>query len=406
MEFSTKQQAALSAVDRWLAAWRPNSSPVPQVFRLFGYAGSGKTTLARHFAAALNGRVLYAAYTGKAALVLQEKGCQGASTIHRLIYRPKDKSAARLHALQRELAGELDPTKQVELQKLIKKENENLSRPAFQLNTESEIVVSDLLVIDEVSMVGRQMGEDLLSFEKPILVLGDTAQLPPVADGGYFTNNAPDVMLDEIHRQASGSPVIELATQVRLGQGIDYGVYESDDHPPSRVIHKGILTPGDLSAFDQILVGRNATRKVVNDRIRREVLGRKSHLPEPGDKLVCLRNNHENGLLNGSLWDVLDCSDLDEDTIGLTVYDPTWKTTVNTVAHKHHFEGREKDMPWFMKREADEFDFGYALTVHKAQGSQWGNVCVVDESQVFRQDAARWLYTGVTRAAHSVTVVR
>jgi exodeoxyribonuclease-5 len=56
-------------------------------------------------------------------------------------------------------------------------------------------------------------------------------------------------------------------------------------------------------------------------------------------------------------------------------------------------------------RSYDEFDYGYVLTVHKAQGSQWDDVVLFDESGVFAESRQRWLYTGVTRAAQRLTVV-
>src|SRR5215467_15390637 len=89
--FSPHQDAALKAVAAWLKA-KPGRNNTPQVFRLFGYAGTGKTTLARHIAAGIDGKVLFAAFTGKAACVMRSKGCRGASTIHRLIYKPQEQS--------------------------------------------------------------------------------------------------------------------------------------------------------------------------------------------------------------------------------------------------------------------------------------------------------------------------
>ena len=400
MEWSPKQQRALDSVSRWI------ENPGSQVFKLFGYAGTGKTTLAKHFAEQSPGRTLFAAFTGKAALVLQEKGCYNASTIHRLIYIPKDKSASRLHDMQSELLESKDLDRQRELRKLIEEENENLKRPVFSLNFESEIRDSKLVIIDEVSMVGRRMAEDLLSFRIPILVLGDTAQLPPVADGGYFTKGEPDIMLDEIHRQAAGSPVIRMATKVREGGDLSIGTEYHEDHEPSHVVNKGDLNIHALASFDQILVGRNATRKTVNRMLRKETLNRESHLPEEGDKLVCLRNNNDLGLMNGSLWNVVRCSEISDDAIGLTIEDPSWGSRIDTIAHRHHFEDREGDLDHWEKRERNEFDFGYALTVHKVQGSQWDKVVLIDESTCFRQDARKWLYTGITRASKSITVIR
>jgi exodeoxyribonuclease-5 len=120
---------------------------------------------------------------------------------------------------------------------------------------------------------------------------------------------------------------------------------------------------------------------------------------------VCLRNDHNASLLNGSQWDTLECSPVDEDTMWLTVQDSENEANVTTVlAHRHVFEDRELS-PWEVK-EAQQFDFAYALTVHKAQGSQWPNVMIIDESGCFRQDSRKWLYTALTRASESVTVVQ
>lgn len=400
MDWSNEQQVALDSVAAWL------ERDQEQVFRLFGYAGTGKTTLARVFAEQCGGRVLFGCFTGKAALVLRQKGCPGASTVHRMIYTPKDKSRARLLELEEEwqeksVQQPLDQAGLDHLHYLIQEEKRTLRRPHFAVNPDSEAAEADLIVIDEVSMVGRQMGEDLLSFGRPVLVLGDPAQLPPVADGGYFTADEPDVMLTQIHRQAAGSPVIELATRVRRGEVLPLGTWGE-----SSVVERGSMAIAQAAGYDQILVGRNKTRRAVNRRIREEILGRKTHLPEPGDKLVCLRNDHEVGLLNGSQWVVHESAVVDSDTVGLSISESGDKDadTIMVDAHRAPFEDRE--IPFWDRGSAQEFDHGYALTTHKAQGSAWRRVLVVDESNCFREHARRWLYTAVTRASESVTVVK
>ena len=399
MDWSGAQLAALGAVERWL------NEQDKQVFRIFGYAGTGKTTLAREFAAGRGGKFLFGAFTGKAALVMKRRGCWGATTIHKMIYRPKEKSEQHLKELEAQFAACTDQDRRRELLAEIEMENENLKRPAFSLNLDSEVRTASCVVVDEVSMIGESMGRDLISFGVPLLVLGDPAQLPPVADGGYFTEAEPDVMLTEIHRQAEGSPIIRLASLVRSGRALPLGSHEGEGHEASLVLRRGTLTLKQLAEeFDQVLCGKNATRRSINARFR-EAAGRKSHLPEPGDRLVCLRNNGTLGLLNGSLWEVADSCILNEDRVGMSIVELDSESDVplDVEAHRHHFEGRE--IPYWQRREADEFDFGYALTVHKAQGSQWPRVCLVDESAAFRQHAARWLYTGITRAEDHVTVV-
>lgn len=412
MDFSPQQDAALSAVAEWLRAGNQ------QVFRLFGYAGTGKTTLAKHLASDVEGQVNFAAYTGKAALVLRERGCPNASTIHSLIYRPKDRSRVRLSQLEAALA-ELEPKegetaeqaklreeKALRLRIDIQAERRNLARPAFDLNVESQIAHSKLVVIDECSMVDARMGEDLLSFGRPILVLGDPAQLPPVASGGFFTEAEPDMMLTEIHRQARDNPIIALATAVREGRELEPGSYGE-----SRVIRKADIDRRQMAdkvlLAQQIIVGRNVTRNAINRRVR-EIRGFTNPLPQPEDKLVCLRNNHDLGLLNGSLWDVREVWEGDE-RLSLNLFSLEHGFLTVEAWAKPFTDGGARaldSIPWWERKEAEEFDYGYALTCHKAQGSQWNTVIVFDESAAFRSNARRWLYTAITRASDRIEIVQ
>lgn len=398
MDFSPQQQLAVDAVKAWL------EDPVSQVFRLFGYAGTGKTTLAKYLVADVS-PVHFAAYTGKAALVLRSKGCVPASTIHSLIYLPKEKSAARLRHLEREAETEQDADRKRELRKLAERERENLRQPAFTLNLESVIKDAALVVLDEVSMVDETMAGHLMSFGMPILALGDPAQLPPVKGTGWFTDAKPDIMLTEIHRQAKGNPIIELATLIREGRVPDHGVYGD-----SRVVPLGKTEPAELATFDQVLVGLNKTRDKVNRAIRK-VRGFTEHLPQPGDKLVCKRNDRETGLLNGSQWTVVGRQDIDEDQMILSIaaYGEENAYTFDVIAWKHPFEDRWDKLDHYLIREAQRFEYGYALTVHSAQGSQWENVCLIDEAAAFPWDKPQkqqWRYTGVTRAANRLTMIR
>jgi exodeoxyribonuclease V len=362
-QWSSEQSLALDKVGQWLKAGEP------QVFRLFGYAGVGKTTLARHVAEAANGETAFAAFTGKAALVMRSKGCGGASTIHALIYRASE--------------GEE-------------------GAPTFTLNHDGPASRAGLIVIDECSMVDAELGRDLLSFGKPILVLGDPAQLPPVKGGGFFTEAEPDVMLTEIHRQAENDPIIRLSQIVRCGGEIAYGEYGE-----SRVIRRSEIDAAAVLAADQVLVGVNRTRRMYNQRIR-ELLGLKEALPVAGDKLVCLRNDRVKGLINGGLWRVEALGGMRKDFVRMTVRadDEASGAQAKVAVLKQFFEGAEADLPYPVRRESDEFDYGYALTVHKAQGSQWDRVMLFDESRAFREHRARWLYTGLTRAARQLTLVR
>jgi ATP-dependent exoDNAse (exonuclease V) alpha subunit len=371
-QFSPQQDAALKAVSRWLKAGCAGR----QVFRLFGYAGTGKTTLAREFAAGVDGAVLFGAFTGKAAHVMHRKGCEGASTIHSMIYR----------------LDEDDPMRE---------------EPRFVLDHDSAVKDAALVIIDECSMVDEALGRDLLSFGTPILVLGDPAQLPPVKGAGFFTEAEPDVMLTEVHRQAAESPIINLATKVRQGGRLEVGEFGE-----ARVMTRADVTPDAVLAADQVLVGLNKTRHAYNARIR-TLKGIGAAVPTPGEKLVCLRNAKEKRLLNGSLWTVTEApapkkKDRRDGVTPLVVTpddDGVRERNVEVRVKNEFWDGREADLHWRDKKGTEEFTFGYALTVHKAQGSQWDDVIVFDEASTFREDAQRWRYTAITRAAERLTVV-
>ncbi|TWH01087.1 exodeoxyribonuclease-5 [Mesorhizobium sp. J18] len=375
MKFSPQQDEALKAVDRWLKAGKP------QIFRLFGYAGTGKTTLARYFAEHVDGSVQFAAFTGKAAQVLRSKGAVNARTIHSLIYRPRGEEQ-----VEDETTGRTTMS------------------PTFSLNRQSPIAKAKLVIIDECSMVDEELGRDLLSFGTPILVLGDPAQLPPISGGGFFTEHEPDFLLTEIHRQARDNPIIQLALDVREGREFMHG-----DYGTAKVISKQEVTQELVLEADQVLVGVNRTRRRYNQRLR-ELKGFDASYPQAGDKLVCLRNDPAKGLLNGSLWKVMTSSrETSKPGINLLVSpeeDDPDRGIAKIKLLKAAFEEMQEEIPWSTRKRYDDFDYGYALTVHKAQGSQWNNVVLFDESFAFRDTRQRWLYTAITRAADRLTVVR
>ncbi|MNM89873.1 ATP-dependent RecD-like DNA helicase [compost metagenome] len=372
MSWSPQQEAAIKAVRQWLAA--PNG---PQVFRLFGFAGSGKTTLAKEIAGNVKGTVLFGAFTGKASLVLRKKGCPGASTIHSLIYKPIE-----------------DP---------------ETGKTVFKLNHDSAITLADLVIIDEVSMVDQDLALDLLSYRKKVLVLGDPAQLPPVKGEGYFINADPDVMLTEVHRQAAENPIIRMSMDVREGRPLKPGAYGD-----SQVLVRGQVDKEQMRELvlgaDQLLCGMNKTRQTFNTRMRtlKGMLdGTAPNLPRPGDRLVCLKNNHDKGLLNGGLWEVIKSRDSGVHAAQMVVrsLDVEELEPADVIVPFQFFEGREKELDWRELKRVDQFTYGYALTVHKSQGSSWDNVMLFDESFIFREDRRKHLYTGLTRAAERITVV-
>lgn len=365
--FTPQQDHALKAIEAWLQR-EPGRNGTPPIFRLFGYAGTGKTTLARHVAQSASGKVLFAAFTGKAALVMRSKGCERASTIHSLIYRPRDN-------------GE--------------------EIPSFDLWDEAPASKAALIVIDECSMVDAELGRDLMSFGVPLLVLGDPAQLPPIQGGGFFTEAEPDVMLTEVHRQARENPIIRLSMDIRTGRTISPGCYGE-----TQIVTREALDGARVIGADQVLVGRNATRRAYNARIRLR-RGFQDPLPTADDKLVCLRNNKRKGLFNGSLWSVKERPTDRRDVIKMRLQPDAGFAGrgVKVSVRSECFTGGIEILEWPQRKPFDEFDYGYVLTVHKAQGSQWDDVVLFDESDAFQESRQRWLYTGITRAAKRLTLV-
>jgi len=370
---SDAQARVIAQIADW---WQGKS----REFYLAGYAGTGKTTIAQLAVEAIERRarrairVLYAAYTAKAADVLRRKTGQPASTLHRILYR----------AVEEPETGKV----------------------RFVLNPDSPLADADLLVIDECSMVTQKIAEDARSFGKRILVLGDPGQLPPIEGTSSFTDRTPDAFLQEIHRQAADSPILHLATLAREGRPIPFGSYGEGVRKIRR----------DRRAIDavrnpdaQVLCGLHRVRWKVTAFLRAEE-GFDSLWPEPGEPLIGCRNEYDKGFWNGTLcW-----------VEGLGATGQGWREARIRTEEGDLHEMRirvepfldlqaqapvERHLDFQRKREHSLVDFAYALSVHKAQGSQWENVVVLDDSRAFYADAHRWLYTALTRAERGLILV-
>ncbi len=368
-----QQPEALDAVARW---WNTPVRQRKQVFRLYGGAGTGKTTVAKKFQDFA--RVHFMTLSGKAALVLRKKGCDGATTIHSAIYR------------------------------VVEHQDGSVS---FDLNLESEAIMNaDLLVVDEVGMVDSTLGRDLEYFGKPILVLGDPNQLqPPNGEEAYFTSTGPDYLMTEVLRQAKESPILDLAYQALETGKLKAGKYGSCEVFSSKIRESKVQEL--MLGADQILCGRNATR-AANNTFMRQWKGMEgsphSHLPIVGDRLICLKNDRKKGTLNGEQFMVTELQDKDLGRISSFKADSI--DMDNTFPHEfevpyNFFEGTEKNIPRYELANFDQMAYAYLLTVHKAQGSQWDNVLILDESGVFKEQRRNHLYTAITRAAETVNII-
>ena len=432
---SAAQAAAIAEVRDWFE----NRTDTQQVFRLFGYAGSGKSTVLK-FAldeldlsphrGAKDGTcvpgVVTATFTGKAALVLTRKGTP-ARTIHSLIYSVIEATEAEIEAAAqkvreaetaaRRLTG-FDRTTAEAAIEAMRQALSAMKHPRFALNPQSDAADARLIVLDEVSMVGEEMARDLMSFGKPILVLGDPGQLPPIKGEGAFTRDAPDVMLTEIHRQAAESAIIRLATMARMGEPIGFGSYDTY----VAKLRKGDITPEQALRGGQLICGLNATRLQINNAMRAASGLGGTYLPTgAAEKIICLKNDNALGLINGMFLTLEDIVDEGSLYFSAVVHDEDGRRVVphdsdggpgRLRIYKGHFEDhvayddKRHDRDYKEKRLLTEATFGWAITAHKAQGSQWENVIVWDDGLGRSDlDRRRWLYTAITRAERGLVLL-
>ena len=372
-------------------AWCKKDKSQSQLYiTIGGYAGTGKTTLIallRKRIAHINKKmkVGFVSYTGKAARVLRNKLKEAnvilpddsVGTIHSLIYSPVVNE-------KEEIVGW----------------------------KQKEKIASDLIIIDEASMVDEIIWLHLLSYNVPIIVVGDHGQLPPIS-GSFNLIANPELELVEIHRQAQNNPIIALSIQARQNGYIRPGIYGDTvrkfgkDEADAQEIISELLA--NYSSDTLILCGYNKTRKRLNMHIR-NTLGFISPLPQVGDRVICLRNNHEKHIFNGMTGTILTIKDESERwyfaEIQMDGEDGIYKGLIS----KDQFMS-DSALNFTNKRSAimagDLFDFGYALTVHKAQGSQAKRVILFEERFTKMDDEAwrRWLYTGVTRAEEELYII-
>ncbi len=421
---SPQQAAAIVGIVDWYRTRRTQQ----QVFRLFGYAGTGKSTITAAAMEALGldpmardgdtaGGVLFAAFTGKAALVMTRKGTP-ASTIHSLIYRVSEATPEEIARVEKELFDLQRDLRRMGLAERAFAETQisklqlrlaDIHKPSFLLNEQSRVRDAALVVLDEVSMVGPEMAADLLAFGKPILVLGDPGQLPPIKSTGAFTEAPPDVMLTEIHRQAGESAIIRLATMAR--QGIEIPPGGHDEHVWK--LPRNAVGPAQMLRGGQVICGRNNTRLWLNASIKAAAGFPDVYPAGRSEKIICLKNRHDLSLVNGMF---VNLTDIEDD--GLLSFRAS-VTTEDGVAiagrhrfYKGHYDEHVQRDPdrerrdWRELRGLIETAWGYAITCHKAQGSQWENVIVYDD-RLSRtpEDRARWLYTAITRAERGLVLL-
>ncbi len=383
MELSPDQQQALDNLMAWFND--PNRN---QFVTLGGYAGTGKTTLIAWFRQQLHKqnaelRVAFCSYTGKAARVLrlrlQEEQAvyrqDSISTIHALIYSPMVNN-------QEEIVG-------------------------WERKQE---MPCDLIIVDEASMVDVDIWNDLLAYQVPILAVGDHGQLPPIK-GNFNLMQTPELRLEQIHRQAQGNPIIALSILAREQGEIPAGKFAPGVRKFKQTDDPELLDELLRKYSDDrlILCGYNNTRVKLNKHIRglREY---ESEFPRSGDRVICLRNNHTKQIYNGMLGTIESLEVADSEWYNAIIELDNEDQAFRGMILQSQFNNSEAINFTNQRSRAgkgDLFDFGYALTVHKAQGSQAKRVILFEErfKQMDAEMWRRWLYTAVTRAEEELFII-
>jgi exodeoxyribonuclease-5 len=391
-----EQQAVHDSVIDW---YRNRSSGYISVG---GLAGSGKTTLIGFITETIreanvgSTSIAYVTYTGKASTVLNRKikdrgPDDYCGTIHSLIYKPVG-----------------DP------------ETNTVEGWTLQ-----DSIAYDLIVLDEASMVGKDIWDDLLGYGVPILAVGDHGQLPPIGSASFSLMKKPDLKLKTIHRQALENPIIRLSMIARKAGRIPAKVFGPQaakfDYSISDKA-RDILHSYRLDRDTQILCGMNKTRVKLNNLVRTEN-GIVDDYPIPGEKLICLKNNKKLYVMNGHMGRMVDSTVLGNKILSIKIRMDGDEFDTDCLTHRGAFghvkydgiltESYSKDILHGVKGDlgsrpfVNVFDFGYAISVHKSQGSEFRGVILVEERNSYQSDDdyARWLYTGITRASEKLVIL-
>ena len=379
-----------------------------QTFVLTGYAGTGKTALlkdvvCRRLELVPDVSAAFVTPTGKAATVLIKKGIP-ACTVHRLIYQ----SIAEEQEI--ELNG-----KKVKIEKLTFRRRESIDKGI------------KLIVLDEASMVSDDVLFDILNFGVKVLLCGDDSQLPPVEGFNTYLKE-PDMRLTQIVRQERDNPIINLSAMAREGRHIPYGNYGNKAFVIDRRNFCGERRKKLLMRAEQIICGLNRTRARINDEMR-AAYGY-TGLPKDGEKLICTINNWEQyidgemrfNLVNGIIGRAIEPFYDEANYMGFAQFKPDFldekcpealpfdagifMTGQYRYRHGDYFEKFDEEGNATGAFTLNRFEYGYCISCHKAQGSEFESAIVFDESYAFKEDANRWLYTAITRAKDRIIVIR
>lgn len=377
--------------------WYKNSSE--QVFQIAGNPGTGKSVVLNEIISRLKLKiedVAPMAYTGAASVVMRMKGLLNAKTIHSWLYE-----AVEEEVLDKYGKPVLDPyfNKPMVRKKFIPKDLSNIK----------------LIVIDEAGSVPLHMKKHILGTKCKILVAGDLDQLPPVADNPAFLYTGYVHVLTEIMRQAEGSPIIYLSQRAKKGLPIHLGNYGS-----VWVIPEDEMQDWMLASAPVILCGRNATRENLINHIRHDIMGNYNSVPCHGETVICRKNNwnvEEGGInltngLTGTVINHPDVRNFDGKTFRLSFVPSIARDIVfKKLRCSYDYLIANYEQKRMIKSNlsnyftGDLFEFGYALTVHLSQGSQWTHGVYFEEYMNPQMNNAL-NYTALTRFSDKCIYVK
>lgn len=370
---------------------------------LTGGPGTGKTTTINamiHFFESEGLDIYLAAPTGRAAKRMTEAtGCE-AQTIHRLL----------------EVSGNPD--------------DETIG--GFQRNAENPLE-ADVVIIDEMSMVDLPLMYALLNAIVPgtrVILVGDVNQLPSVGPGSVLKDIISSecfsvVKLTKIFRQAGESDIIVNAHKINRGEPVvldnksmDFFFLKRDD---TNMIISNIITliqkklpkfvnakEADIQVLTPMrkgLLGVERINKILQEYLNPPKPGKQEkeygdHLFREGDKVMQIKNNYQ------LEWEISTRYGMTIDKgIGVFNGDMGIIRKINTYEETVTVEYDEKKLVKYPYNLLDELELAYAITIHKAQGSEYPAV-IIPLLQGPRQLYYRnLLYTAVTRARKCVTVI-
>jgi len=395
---SEDQEIVVSKVLDWYNNISESDNVEKAYITLGGYAGTGKSTIQRFIRDRLGDETVvgFVSLTGKAVNVMDKKlrGClrqkDSLSTLHSFMYHP--------------IIDDYDNVTGWEL-KLMAKDFDNT-------NPDLAPYV-DVFINDEASMTGRDLFKDLSSYNKPMIFIGDHAQLPPISGELNLMEN-PELRLEKVHRHSEENPILYLATKARAGKLIPFESFSSKVKKLTRVEAQKDDRINELledrTNNTCVLTPYNNTRVNINRLVRKRYdLNRDS--PAVGDKIICLRNDRRSGIYNGMIGVILELKpskmapDLNY-TMKIKADDRLYN---NLEVAKYHFNFNPKTdpKPAFTNLDYRDlgtlWDYGYAMTTHKAQGSQFKSVIIWGEAWPAIRN--RWLYTAITRAQEELYII-